>query len=459
MLASLYDTILQALTYVVPFLAVLMTIVFVHELGHFLAGRWCGIPVKTFSLGFGRPLWGFDDRRGTRWQIAVIPLGGYVKFADTATPAADSVGGAGGAFHASAVWKRFIVVAAGPLANFVFAALVYTCLYLSLGHREFSSRIGAVAPDSPAARAGLRKGDLVTAVDGARVAYFREVQRIVETSPGKVLTFSVERGGERLALHVTPEVKERPSSLGTTLKTAEIGIRRFIPTKVGNVPADLPAAKAGIKVGDRITAVDGAGVDNYDDLVAIIVKSAEKRLLLSVERDGQTLQIPVTPINWQAKDEAGKTIWRGRLGIGAAQPEAQRMSVLDAGSAAMSETYFTIVQTMAGIRDLFTSKNAADQMGGPILMAEATAEVVQLGLEPMLMWMAMLSANLGLFNLLPVPVLDGGHLVFYAIEAIRRRPLSPAVHAMGYRLGIALILGLMVYINLSDLLRVGKRLL
>ena len=465
MIATLHDAVLQVLTYVVPFLGILMAIVFVHELGHFLAGRWCGIEVKTFSLGFGRVLWSFHDRHGTRWQLAAIPLGGYVKFAEdsnaasVATGKQPSPGSAGGAFHNSALWKRVVVVAAGPLANFVFATLIYALLNFAFGSREFPSRIGSVAPDSPAARAGLKAGDVITAIDGSRVVHFRDVERLIEAAGTNLITVTAERAGKTIAVDVTPRMSEKPAELGVRVKVAEIGIKRYVPTLVGNVPAEFPAAKAGIKVGDRITAVDGVAVDSYDDLVAIIFKSADKQLRLSVERAGTTLQISVTPIRWQAKDENGKIVVRGRLGVGAARPEARRLGLINSVAHGLRETGVNIAQTMSGIRDLFTSRNATEQMGGPILMAEATAEVVQLGLEPMLMWMALLSANLGFFNLLPIPVLDGGHLAFYALEAIRRRPLSARVHAVGYRLGFAFIIGLMVYINMSDLLRLGRRLM
>ena len=215
MIATLHDAVLQVLTYVVPFLGILMAIVFVHELGHFLAGRWCGIEVKTFSLGFGRVLWSFHDRHGTRWQLAAIPLGGYVKFAEdsnaasVATGKQPSPGSAGGAFHNSALWKRVVVVAAGPLANFVFAALIYALLNFAFGSREFPSRIGSVAPDSPAARAGLKAGDVITAIDGSRVVHFRDVERLIEAAGTNLITVTAERAGKTIAVDVTPRMGEK----------------------------------------------------------------------------------------------------------------------------------------------------------------------------------------------------------------------------------------------------------
>jgi regulator of sigma E protease len=364
----------------IAFMLVLSIVVFVHEFGHFLVARWCGVAVKTFSIGFGREIFGFNDKKGTRWRIAWIPLGGYVKFLDdenaASQPSAEALAHMSpaereGAFQTKALWQRAAVVCAGPMANFLLAIAIYTAVNVTVGVRTIAPRVGEIMAGMPAAAAGFKPGDLITSVDGWTIDGFEDVQRIVSINGDRPLRFGVDRNGEKLVLQVTPVVREQKDTFGGSFRRGLIGI----------TPSRAPEAMEVKKVG------------------------------------------PVEAL---------------RLGV--------------------RETYTNIAQTLQGIGDIIMRRQTADQMGGPILMAEVTAKVAELGIEPMLLWIAFISANIGFLNLLPIPVLDGGHLLFYAIEAVRRRPLSQRMQEIGFQIGIALVLMLMVYVNLNDLLRVWRRL-
>jgi regulator of sigma E protease len=379
-LSNLATSTSGVLVAVLAFLVVLSIVVFVHEFGHFLVARWCGVTVKTFSIGFGREIYGFNDRKGTRWRIAWIPLGGYVKFLDdenaASQPSKDALARMtpaerAGAFQTKPLWQRAAVVSAGPMANFVLAVAIYTAVNLAVGVRTIAPRVGEVMPDMPAAAAGFKPGDVITSIDGWTIEGFEDVQRIVSINGARTLRFGVDRNGEKLVLEVTPLVREQKDSFGGVFRRGLIGI----------TPSRAPEAIEAKKVG------------------------------------------PIEAF---------------RLGL--------------------RETYTNVAQTLQGIGDIIARRQTADQMGGPILMAEVTAKVAELGIEPMLQWIAFISANIGFLNLLPIPVLDGGHLLFYAIEAVRRRPLSQRMQEIGFQIGIALVLMLMVYVNLNDLLRVWRRL-
>ncbi len=363
--------------YGIMFLLVLTLVVFIHEMGHFLVARWCGVTVKAFSLGFGPEIYGFYDKHGTRWRFAWIPLGGYVKFIDDENAASAGAGKRlapgdhAGAFHSKSVGARAAVVAAGPLANFLLAIVLYSGLNAVVGVHVVPAFVDAVVANSPAERAGFKPGDQIVAIDGTEIEKFDDLQRIVGSSAGEELTFTVERDGQKVALKATPNVDEQRDAFGRTYRRGLIGIQRAMsPDKIRSLSVGLPEA---------------------------IV-----------------------------------------LGI--------------------KETYGNITQTVAGLRDIITRRQSAEQMGGPIMMAEVTARVAELGLEPMLRWIAFISANIGFLNLLPIPVLDGGHLLFYAYEAIRRKPASERMQQMGFQVGLALLMMLMVFVNFNDIMNVWRRL-
>lgn len=354
---------------VAAFLFVLSVIVFVHELGHFLVARWCNVTVTTFSIGFGKEIFGFHDSKGTRWRIAWIPLGGYVKFLDDEdATSARSAGMEGlspeqlaGAFHNKPLWQRTAVVAAGPLANFLFAIVVFALMFFTMGVQSTVPRVDQVQPDSPAERAGIQVGDVIRSINDRPIESFNDVQRIVGTSPETNLSVVVDRGGARVALELKPELKEMPDGFGGTLRRPVIGIVRAV------------------------------------------------------------------------KPESYVTRWPGPL---------------DAVQLGFRETGFIITSTLGFIGDVFRGRQDPGQIGGLPHVAEATNRIISVGIDRLPYLIAALSVSIGLINLFPIPLLDGGHLLFYAIEAVRRRPLSEKAQEFAFRIGLAVVLTLMVYANL-----------
>jgi regulator of sigma E protease len=366
--------------YGIMFLLVLTLVVFIHELGHFLVARWCGVTVKAFSIGFGPEIYGFYDKHSTRWRFAWIPLGGYVKFIDDENAASQPSSGAearltpaerAGSFHEKSVWARAAVVVAGPMANFILAIVLYAALNAAVGIRIMPAFVDAVVANSPAARAGFMPGDKIVAIDGEKIEKFEDLQRIVGSNGGQELAFTIERAGQQMVLKATPNIDEQQDPFGRTFRRGLIGIQRSIsPENIRTKEVSIPRA-----------------------------------------------------------------IWLG-----------------------VEETYGNITQTLAGLRDIVTSKQSADQMGGPIMMAEVTAKVAELGIDPLMRWIAFISANIGFLNLLPIPILDGGHLMFYAYEVVRGKPASDRLQQMGFQVGLALLMMLMIFVNFNDIMNVWRRL-
>jgi regulator of sigma E protease len=361
------------LLYGFAFFTVLTIVVFFHELGHFLVARWCGVSVKAFSIGFGKEIAGFDDRHGTRWKLSWIPLGGYVKFMDdenaASVPSREAIDNMSpeeraGSFHAKPVWQRAAVVAAGPIANFILAMVIFTFWFWLYGVFSTQARVDEVLPDSPAARAGLQAGDLITAIEGRPVSAFEHIQRHVGTSVGQTLTFTVERQGQKIDLAVTPEVREQVDDKGDAIRMVMIGVKR------------KPGA------------------------------------------DGVTRYQP---------------------GLG------------ESVGLAADRTWFIVTSTMGYLKDVVFGKQSADQLGGPIRIADVAGRVATQGVEYIIQLAAFLSVSVGLINLFPIPLLDGGHLMFYAIEAVRGRPLNERHQEMGFRIGLAVVLSLMIFATFNDL--------
>jgi regulator of sigma E protease len=356
--------------YVVPALVVLTAVVFVHELGHFLMARWCGIRVAAFSIGFGRELAGFTDRRGTRWKLSLIPLGGYVRFEgdenaasipDAEALAATPLSERQGLFHFAALWRRFAVVAAGPAANFILAVLIFASVFALIGRPHILPVAASVMEGSAAERAGFRPGDRIVSVDGTNINSFTDLQGIVMLSAEDTLSIVVDRRGERVTLTAVPERREEPDRLGGTHRIGVLGIT-----------------------------------------------SGE----FSIERDD-----PLTALAGGAR-----------------------------------ETWRIVDRTMTYIGRLLSGRESAEQLSGPIRIGQVSGAVATTGGIPGLVYLtAVLSVSIGLFNLFPVPMLDGGHLLFYLIEALRGRPLSPRVQDIGFRIGFALVIMLFIFVTFNDL--------
>jgi len=354
------------------FLFVLTVVIFVHELGHFLVARWCGVRVKTFSIGFGKEIFGFNDRYNTRWRLAWIPLGGYVKFLDdengASVPSREALqrmtpADREGAFQTKPLASRAAIVAAGPIANFLLAILVFALTFTFVGVNVTAPRVDELVADGAAARAGFKAGDVIVSIDGQKIEAFADMQRIVSASADNELTFGVDRSGVLLSIKAIPERREISDRFGNKLKVGVIGIKRN-----------------------------------------------------------------ATQQEWQFK----------------------QYGPIEAVGLAVKESYYIVSRTLGYLYDVVTRRESGDQLGGPLRIADISGQVASLGFLALINLTAVLSVSIGLINLFPIPLLDGGHLMFYAIEAVRGRPLSERAQEVGFRIGLAIVLLLLVYTTYQD---------
>jgi regulator of sigma E protease len=346
------------------FLAVLGPLVFLHELGHYLVGRWCGIRADTFSIGFGREVLGWTDRRGTRWKVGWLPLGGYVQFAGDAdavsTPHEVTANEPEGSFGAASLWKRSLTVAAGPVANFIVAILILAGFAMVYGRPTTEPVAATVQAGSPAAEAGVQPGDRIVSIDGRAMESFQDIPMAVIHKPGVAMDFVIERGGAQQTL-------------------------RFAPTIV------------------------------------------------------------------EEKDRFGNDVKRAIIGIGTPNISFAAVPLLEAPVVATQLAWGIVRQMAEVIGQLLTGQRSIKDLGGPLMIAKASGEQASLGFAPFLYFVALISLNLGFVNLLPLPMLDGGHLLFNAIEAIRRRPVSITTQQWAFRAGFAALATLMIVVTINDL--------
>jgi len=435
-------------------LGILVTL---HEYGHFWVARRCGVKVLRFSVGFGKPLFSWYDRQGTEYAIAAIPLGGYVKMLDEREgPVPDELRDQ--AFTVRPPLQRIAIAAAGPLANFAFAVVAYWLISV-LGVTTVAPVVGEVVPGSVAERVGLEPGMEIQEIDGRPVHSWRDVAMglLERTGERDTIEFSVKTGdllgSVSGALNGWRLSDEQPDPV------SEFGIRPWrpeIPPVIGYLAEDGAARAAGLRPGDRIIAVNSEPVTHWHELVERIHRSPGKPLRLTVDRAGTRLQLEVVPVPRPL--DTGEVI--GFIGAGVepvSWPEDMlrevRYGPLSAIPQAVAETWSDTRMTLVAIGKMLTGLLSPSNLSGPITIARVAEASVSSGLEDFLGFLAYLSVSLGVLNLLPVPVLDGGHIVFYTIEAIRRKPLSEQAQALGLRIGMALILTLMVFALYNDLMR------
>jgi regulator of sigma E protease len=351
---------------VIAFIAAIGPLVIIHELGHYWVARWFGVGADQFSMGFGREVVGWTDRRGTRWRVGWLPLGGYVKFVGDTDPTSLDHGDApastakGNSFHSRPPWQRFLIILAGPVANFLLAIAIFAAFFAVLGVPRTSSEVTAIVPDSPAASAGLMIGDRIITIDNRDTSTFESVTQVVAMRPGEVVEIEFVRGNASQTANVT--------------------------------------------------------------LNSVIER----------DRFGQEMKI-------------------GRLGIYGSKREFIDISPLAALGAGTDATFRLIVATYDGLLQLITGKRDLKELGGPLKMAQMAGQQASLGLIDFVSLLAFFSINLGFINLLPVPVLDGGHLVLTTIEAIRRKPVGERAMEWAFRGGLAFLLALMLVATFNDL--------
>ena len=352
---------------ILAFVAAIAPLVVIHELGHYGVARLFGVKAEVFSVGFGKPLVHRIDKRGTRWQIAALPLGGYVRFAGdmSAASVADPAWLAlppeerNRTFQSKPVWQRALIVLAGPAANFIFAILVFIAVFGTYGEPRTPPLVGSVAAGSAAQKAGLKAGDRIVSIDERPIARFEDIGRIVVLHPGEALPSVIERGGQRIDLTITPAVDILRDRFGRETKRGLLGIRSGKPLQVQLSPA---------------------------------------------ETVGASLRFTVDSVRMMAE---------------------------------------TLGQVVTGRRSI-------GELGGPVRIAQVSGEQASAGPLDFLLFMTMISINLGFINLLPIPTLDGGHLAFYAVEAVRRKPVGAAAQEWAFRGGLALLLAFMLFVTVND---------
>jgi len=366
------DFVFWLLSYVVPFLVVLTIIVFVHEMGHYLVARWNGIAIQAFSIGFGPELVGFNDRRGTRWKLSAIPLGGYVRFVGdmnaASMPDEDFIERAGPElsrqlFVNKNVWQRIAVVVAGPVANIIFTLLVLYALLLGYGRYTIPAVLDAVPVESVAGQAGLAEGDRIVSVDGYEVRGFEDFQRLIATAPERKVSITFERSGQTKTVTAVPQAVTTTDRFGNSHRIGRLGVTK-----------------------------------NIEQSEVVLYRPNP------IEAIGMTFE----------------------------------------------EVRFIVDRTVAFLGDFFVGRGDVEQLGGPVKVAKVSGEVASLGIVALINLMALLSLNIGIFNLLPIPVLDGGHLLYYLAEAARGKPLSQRVQDIGNRFGLAVVFSLMIFTTFND---------
>jgi len=362
---------------VLAFLAVLGPLIFLHELGHYFVGRWFGVKADVFSIGFGREIFGWSDRRGTRWKVGWLPLGGYVKFAGDMNPASTPndewlalpAAERNQTFQAKPVWQRFLIVLAGPATNFLFAILGFMAIFAAIGFPTATATVAQVVPDGPAAKAGIAPGDRIVEVNGTRVDTFLDLQSYVALRPSEPMDVVFERAGERQTVSLTSDAEMRSDEFGNKARVGRLGVQ---------------GAQA---------LGGGAG-----------------REFLPVHR---------------------------------------------LFGAAVDMTFDTVNSMVVALGQVITGKRSVKELGGPLKIAEVSGQQATLGWLPFFWLMVVISINLGFINLLPIPLLDGGHLLFYGIEGIRRKPLRPEAQEWAFRTGLFVLLALMIFITFNDLASFG----
>jgi regulator of sigma E protease len=448
---SSFDTLLSYGFKTSAFLIGLAALIFVHELGHFLIARKCGVTVEKFSIGFGPKIIGFESK-GTEYLIAAIPLGGYVKMKgeDPGEELTDTKG----SFSAATVYQRLAIAFGGPLFNFIFAIAIYICIYM-VGIPANGTDVGKVLENTPAQKAGIQTGDRIIEIDGKKILYWHELQDIIHNAPGKKMEFVIERDSKTIfTIPITPNAKQVSDLLGDTQEIGLIGVER-LGRRIAAIKSDSPAERAGLKVGDDILSIDGTEIIGFSDLKTTALDKPGQELNFRISREGQEQILKVTPELKAGMDLKGNKVSSGYLGLGiSGVMVTERYSFLGATQRGLGKTWEMIEFIAISIKKLITGSISPKNIGGPIMIFQAYGDQAEQGILYFVLLTAVLSINLGLLNLLPIPVLDGGHIFFFLIEIIKGKPISESNRERAAQVGLFMLLSLMIFAFYNDIMRV-----
>ncbi|WP_068116897.1 RIP metalloprotease RseP [Tropicimonas marinistellae] len=440
-IASLIPQFGGALWTLAAFVVALSVIVFVHEYGHYIVGRWSGIRAEVFSIGFGPVLFSRTDKHGTQWQVAALPFGGFVKFLGDASAASDKASDTYDelddetkrhTMHGAPLWARAATVAAGPVFNFILSALVFAAILLWQGTPKEPVEVGALKP-MPAEVQALMAGDRILAVGGTETPDYQSFFDVIGDMPvSDTVAYQIERDGQQSAV---------------------TGPYPF-PPLVEGLQAGSAAMDAGIEKGDLITAIDGEPVTAFKQLQDVVGSSEGRALAVDIWRDGETLEFVLAPRRVDLPDNDGgfETRWLiGMTGGLMFTPATQTPGPLEALQYGADQTLFIVQSSLSGLWHMVTGAISSCNLRGPIGIAETSGAAASQGVESFIWFIAVLSTAVGLLNLFPIPVLDGGHLVFHAFEAIAGRPPSDRALRILMGMGLALMLSLMAFALTNDL--------
>jgi regulator of sigma E protease len=480
------------------FLVVLTPLVFIHEMGHFLVARHFKVRVETFSIGFGREIWGWTDKLGTRWKISLLPLGGYVKFwgdeGASSTPdremlkqlaeKAKTDPALKDCFHFKPLYQRSLIVAAGPAANFIFALLVFVVMLSTLGDVRLPARVGQLTAGGAAEEAGIQPGDIITNIEGDTIRYFDQIPAHVVLNAGTELAVEACRGGkttvsddgsilceggEVIKLKATPKSAEVKDRFGNVSRVGQLGVSSATAAELSPVAPpearpeelslyfkpDSTAGKAGFKAGDTIKEVNGIEVLYFHEISRAIQQSSSSEVAFTIDREGEPVVVPVDASIIRGPNESATTkrvSEYGLVGSGRSlDAEPLTYNPIQAVGVAVERIVGFVRITLTYIGQLIVGKGDPSQLSGPIGIAKVAGDYASVSLLTLINFAAVLSLSLGLINLFPIPMLDGGHLLYYAFEAVRGRPLGERAQEIGFRIGLALVLFLMVFATWNDL--------
>ena len=438
---------------IIIYAAVLLgVLIFVHEAGHFLLAKLLGVKVLKFSLGFGPKILGrkFGE---TEYQLSAVPLGGYVKMLGEEPGEELEDSEKNRAYNYQPVWKRFLIVFSGPFFNLLFAAFVFVLIFLS-GVPVPLPDIGNVQENSPAAAAGLMTGDRVLQINGKKVESWQDIYGTLNDNPGKALLFGVKRNDRVVEVTVRPEKKADKNIFGEEKEDWYIGIEPLVFPVVGEVMKGSRAGEAGLLKGDRILEIEGTALKTWQDMTALIHASPEKPLRFKIQRGGQVMDLTITPKKETYKTPDGEEKAIGLIGIKPAGNDfIKKYGLPEAASLGLKRTWDISVLTVLSMVKLIQRVIPSNTIGGPIMIFQMAGEQASQGALNFFTFMAVISINLGVLNLLPIPILDGGHILFLGIEAVRRRPLSENVIMIAQRVGLVLLLSLMAFAFYNDIVR------